>query len=95
MESVGYIQDCFLVREVQCGNQAAFEQLVHAHDQAVLKLALRSTGSESDAQEIHQEAFLKVFSMLAGFRFECSLSSWIYRVGPQRIVLRLARFTSI
>lgn len=80
MESIGCIQDCFLVREVQGGNQAAFEQLVHAHDQAVLKLALRITGSESDAQDIHQEAFLKVYTKLAGFRFECSLSTWIYRI---------------
>jgi RNA polymerase sigma-70 factor (ECF subfamily) len=80
MESIGGIQDCFLVREVQRGNQAAFEQLVHAHDQAVLRLALRITGSESDAQDIHQEAFLKVFTRLAGFRFECSLSTWIYRI---------------
>jgi RNA polymerase sigma-70 factor, ECF subfamily len=72
MESVGYMQDCFLVREVQRGNQAAFEQLVHAHDQAVLRLALRITGSESDAQDIHQEAFLKVYTKLGhrnlGFR---------------------------
>jgi len=80
MESVGYSQECFLVREVQGGNQAAFEQLVHAHDQAVLRLALRITGSESDAQDIHQEAFLKVYTKLAGFRFECSLSTWIYRI---------------
>ena len=80
MESIGCIQDCFLVREVQGGNQAAFEQLVHAHDQAVLRLALRITGSESDAQDIHQEAFLKVYTKLAGFRFECSLSTWIYRI---------------
>jgi RNA polymerase sigma-70 factor (ECF subfamily) len=80
MESVGHNQDCFLVREVQGGNQAAFEQLVHAHDQAVLRLALRITGSESDAQDIHQEAFLKVYTKLAGFRFECSLSTWIYRI---------------
>jgi RNA polymerase sigma-70 factor (ECF subfamily) len=80
MENIGCIQDWFLVREVQSGNQAAFEQLVHAHDHAVLRLALRITGSESDAQDIHQEAFLKVYTKLAGFRFECSLSTWIYRI---------------
>jgi RNA polymerase sigma-70 factor (ECF subfamily) len=80
MESIGCIQDCFLVREVQGGNPAAFEQLVHAHDQAVLKLALRITGSPSDAQDIHQEAFLKIYTKLDGFRFECSLSTWIYRI---------------
>jgi RNA polymerase sigma-70 factor (ECF subfamily) len=80
MESIGCIQDWFLVREVQGGNQSAFEQLVHAHDQAVLRLALRITGSHSDAQYIYQEAFLKVYKKLGGFRFECSFSTWIYRI---------------
>jgi RNA polymerase sigma-70 factor (ECF subfamily) len=80
MESIGCIQDCFLVREVQGGNQAAFEQLVHAHDQTVLRLAFRITGSLSDAQDIYQEAFLKVYKKLGGFRFECSFSTWIYRI---------------
>jgi RNA polymerase sigma-70 factor (ECF subfamily) len=47
MESKGCIQDCLLVREAQGANQAAFEQLVRTHDQAVLGLALRITGSGS------------------------------------------------
>lgn len=59
MESIGLIQDSFLVREAQ-GSHAAFEQLVHSHDQAVLRLAIRITGSQNDAQDIYQEAFLKV-----------------------------------
>ena len=80
MESIGYIQDCPLVREAQGGSQAAFEQLVHTYDQAVLRLALRLTGSASDAQDIHQEAFLKVYKKLDGFRFECSIRTWIYRI---------------
>jgi RNA polymerase sigma-70 factor (ECF subfamily) len=80
MESTGCIRDCFLVREVQSGNQAAFEQLVHAHDHAVLRLAFRITGSETDAQDIYQEAFLKVYKKLDSFRFECSFSTWIYRI---------------
>jgi len=80
MESIGCIQDCSLVRKAQGGSQAAFEQLVHTYDQAVLRLALRLTGSASDAQDIHQEAFLKVYKKLDGFRFECSFSTWIYRI---------------
>jgi RNA polymerase sigma-70 factor (ECF subfamily) len=80
MESVGCIQDCSLVRKAQGGSQAAFEQLVNTYDQAVLRLALRLTGSASDAQDIHQEAFLKVYKKLDGFRFECSFSTWIYRI---------------
>jgi RNA polymerase sigma-70 factor (ECF subfamily) len=80
MESIGFIQDGALVREAQGGNQAAFAQLVKTYDQAVLRLALRLTGSESDAQDIHQEAFLRVYKKLDGFRFECSFATWIYRI---------------
>jgi RNA polymerase sigma-70 factor (ECF subfamily) len=80
MESIGCIQDGALVREAQGGNQAAFAQLVKTYDQAVLRLALRLTGSASDAQDIHQEAFLKVYKKLDGFRFECSFATWLYRI---------------
>jgi RNA polymerase sigma-70 factor (ECF subfamily) len=80
MESIDRIQDCSLVREAQGGSQAAFEQLVHTYDETVLRLALRLTRSESDAQDIHQEAFLKIYKKLDGFRFECSFSTWIYRI---------------
>jgi RNA polymerase sigma-70 factor (ECF subfamily) len=80
METMGYIQDYSLVREAQGGSQAAFEQLVHTYDQGVLRLALRLTGSATDAQDIHQEAFLKVYKKLDGFRFECSFGTWIYRI---------------
>lgn len=91
MESTGNIQDCFLVRAAQRGNHAAFEQLVHAHDRAVLGLALRLTGSESDAQDIHQEAFLKAYNNLGGFRFECSFSTWIYRIASNVCLDHLRR----
>src|ERR1700722_18291454 len=80
MESEDCIQNRFLVHEAQGGSHAAFEQLVHAHDQAVLRLAIRITRSRSDAQDIYQEAFLKAYTKLESFRFECSFSSWIYRI---------------
>src|SRR5580698_11524062 len=80
MESIDSIYDCLLIREAQGGDHAAFAQLVHAHDEAVLKLALRITGSESDAQDIYQEAFLKIYKKLDCFRFQCSISTWIYRI---------------
>jgi RNA polymerase sigma-70 factor (ECF subfamily) len=80
MESITPIRDCSLVREAQRGNQAAFAKLVHTYDHTVLRLALRLTGSQSDAQDIHQETFLKVYKKLGDFRFECSFSTWVYRI---------------
>jgi RNA polymerase sigma-70 factor, ECF subfamily len=78
--SLSRIDDTMLIREAQRGNHAAFEELVRHYDQAVLRLALHLTGSEHDAQDIFQEAFLKAYKNVGSFRFECSFYTWIYRI---------------
>jgi len=80
MDQIGRARDFSLVREAQRGNHVAFEQLVHIHDRDVLRLAFRIIGSKDDIQDICQEAFLKVYKTLDSFRFECSFSTWIYRI---------------
>jgi RNA polymerase sigma-70 factor, ECF subfamily len=74
------VDDTVLIREAQAGNRGAFEELVRQYDQAVLRLALHLTGSESDAQDIYQEAFLKAYRSVGKFRFECSFYTWLYRI---------------
>ena len=91
MESTGCIQDGSLIREAQGGNRAAFAQLMQTYDQAVLQLALRLTGSERDAHEIHREAFLKVYKKLGRFRFECAFATWVYRIVTNVCLVHLRR----
>ena len=79
-QSAGRIDDTVLVREAQLGNRAAFEELVRHYDQAVLRLAMHLTGSEHEAQDIYQEAFLNAYKSMGNFRFECSFYTWIYRI---------------
>ena len=74
------IDDTILIREAQSGNRAAFEELVRYYDQAVLRLALHLTGTEQDAQDVYQDAFLKAYKNIGSFRFECSFYTWIYRI---------------
>jgi RNA polymerase sigma-70 factor (ECF subfamily) len=74
------VNDAELIRAAQQGNHAAFEELVRQYDQPVLRLALHLTGSEQEAQDIYQEAFLKVYRNLGSFRFECSFYTWVYRI---------------
>src|SRR5690242_4946859 len=74
------VDDSVLIREAQSGDRAAFEELVRQYDQAVLRLALHLTGSEADAQDIYQDAFLKAYRSLGKFRFECSFYTWLYRI---------------
>ena len=69
-----------LIREAQGGSRAAFDALVRQYEQQVLRLALHLTGSEHDAEDIYQEAFLKAFRYIGNFRFECSFYTWIYRI---------------
>src|SRR6204780_1583841 len=79
-EAWGRATETELIREAQKGSRTAFEALVRQYDQPVLRLALRLTGSEQDAEDIHQEAFLKAYRYLANFRFESSFYTWIYRI---------------
>jgi len=80
MLSQSRIDDTLLVREAQRGDRAAFEELVRHYDQAVLRLAMHLTGSDHEAQDIYQEAFLKAYKNIGRFRFECSFYTWIYRI---------------
>jgi RNA polymerase sigma-70 factor (ECF subfamily) len=74
------LEDDELIRQAQAGNRGAFDQLVRRYDQSVLRLALHMLGSEQDAQDVHQEAFIKAYRHLHNFRFECSFYTWLYRI---------------
>jgi RNA polymerase sigma-70 factor, ECF subfamily len=89
--SLGRIDDTTLVREAQRGNRAAFEELVRHYDQAVLRLAMHLTGSEHEAQDIYQDAFLKAYKSMGNFRFECSFYTWIYRIVTNLCLDRLRK----
>ncbi|HUA20725.1 MAG TPA: sigma-70 family RNA polymerase sigma factor [Bryobacteraceae bacterium] len=69
-----------LIRAAQQGDERAFEQLVRLYDQNVLRLALNLLRSPEDANDIFQEAFLRVHKNLHTFRFDCSFHTWLYRI---------------
>src|ERR687887_2510801 len=68
------------IRAAQAGDQDAFEQLVRAYDQSVLRLALNLLRSPEDARDVYQEAFLRVYRSIQSFRFDCSFHTWLYRI---------------
>jgi RNA polymerase sigma-70 factor (ECF subfamily) len=69
-----------LIRAAQNGDARAFEELVRMYDQSVLRLALNLLRSPEDANDIYQEAFLRVYKNLHTFRFDCSFHTWLYRI---------------
>ncbi len=74
------MDEAALIRAAQGGDTAAFEQLVRAYDQSVLRLALNLLRSPEDANDIYQETFLRVYKNLNSFRFDCSFHTWLYRI---------------
>jgi RNA polymerase sigma-70 factor (ECF subfamily) len=74
------LDEASLIRAVQRGDQDAFEQLVRAYDQSVLRLAVNLLRSQEDARDVFQEAFLRVFRSIDSFRFDCSFHTWLYRI---------------
>jgi RNA polymerase sigma-70 factor (ECF subfamily) len=74
------VDEFVLVRRAQGGDPEAFEALVRAYDQNVLRLALQVVRSREEARDLYQEAFLKVYRSLRSFRLEARFSTWLYRV---------------
>jgi RNA polymerase sigma-70 factor, ECF subfamily len=69
-----------LIRAAQRGDPDAFEHLVRTYDQQVLRMAFNLLHSQEDARDVYQEVFLRVYRNLSKFRFDCSFSTWLYRI---------------
>ena len=69
-----------LVARVQNGDKRAFDLLVLKYQNKVLKVISRYVGNPADAQDVAQEAFIKAYRSLAGFRGESAFYTWIYRI---------------
>jgi RNA polymerase sigma-70 factor (ECF subfamily) len=72
--------DLDLVRALQDGSEGAYETLLSRFQQPVYNLALRLLNDSSDAADVVQEVFLKVFRNVGSFRGQSSLKTWIYRI---------------
>lgn len=69
-----------LVSKSKKGDIMAFEQLISAYEKRAYNIAIRMMNNEEDAKDAVQEAFIKIFKSIKGFREESSFSTWIYRI---------------
>jgi RNA polymerase sigma-70 factor (ECF subfamily) len=69
-----------LVRRAQQGDQTAFELLVRKYQHKVAKLVARFVRDRSEAEDVTQEAFIKAYRALPGFRGESAFYTWLYRI---------------
>jgi RNA polymerase sigma-70 factor (ECF subfamily) len=74
------IADEELAARAAAGDAGAFEALVERHQARVYRLACRLTGSDADARDVLQDAFLAAYRGLASFRGAARFSTWLYRI---------------
>jgi RNA polymerase sigma-70 factor (ECF subfamily) len=80
-----------LVAAAQGGDDDAFAQLVVATHRDTFTLAVRLTGNEEDARDVTQEAYLRAYRALPGFRGDAQFSTWMYRVTANCAATHLGR----
>jgi RNA polymerase sigma-70 factor (ECF subfamily) len=80
-----------LIRRAQQGDSDAFATLFHAHKTRIYSLCLRMTNNVTQAEDLTQDAFLQVFRKLSTFRGDSALSTWLYRIAVNTVLMRFRK----
>ncbi len=83
--------DSDLVRRAQQGDPDAFAALFNAHKSRIYSLCLRMTNNIAEAEDLTQDAFVQVFRKLASFRGDSALSTWIYRIAVNTVLMHFRK----
>lgn len=73
-----------LVRRAKAGDGRAFGELVRRYRPRIFALCLHLTGSQSDADDVTQEVFLRAFHVLDSFEGRSQFFTWVYRMAVNR-----------
>jgi RNA polymerase sigma-70 factor (ECF subfamily) len=86
-----YASDAELVKKAQQGDADAFATLFYTHRPRVYSLCLRMTNNTAEAEDLTQDAFLQVFRKLSTFRGDSALSTWLYRVAVNTVLMHFRK----
>jgi RNA polymerase sigma-70 factor (ECF subfamily) len=70
-----------LVERVQRGDKHAFDLLVNKYQRKLGRLISRFVRDPAEAEDVTQDAFIKAYRALPGFRGESAFYTWLYRIG--------------
>jgi RNA polymerase sigma-70 factor (ECF subfamily) len=82
--------DRSLVAAFARGRHEAFDVLVERHQRTVYQLCYRFAGNHEDASDLAQDVFVRAFKGLKKFKGESSVSTWLYRIGVNACLNRVA-----
>jgi RNA polymerase sigma-70 factor (ECF subfamily) len=83
-------EDGALVAATLAGHRDAFDVIVERHRRQVYQLCYRYVGNHEDASDLAQDVFIRAYKGLRGFKGESTLQTWLYRIGINVCLNRLA-----
>src|SRR5437588_1003539 len=73
-------EEARVLRGLRAGIDSAYQELIDRYEQPIFNMVYRLLGNQTDACDVVQEVFLKVFRSVHSFRQQSSLRTWIYRI---------------
>ena len=80
-----------LIQRASGGDMAAFNELLGLHEKRMYGICLRMCRNPEDAQDCLQEAMLRVFRAITGFKGQSTFSTWLYRITMNACIDELRR----
>jgi len=90
-QSMVNLDEQALLARIRNGDESGFELLVKEHTGRVIGLAWRLVGNHEEAEDLAQEAFLRLHRSLPNFRGESRISTWLYRTTTRLAIDHLRR----
>lgn len=84
-------EDSILIRDIKRGDEAAFDKIVQRYMKKAYSIALRFMRNSDDAEDMVQEAFLKVYININSYNEKYSFSSWFFRILANSCINALKR----
>ncbi|HEU4983766.1 MAG TPA: sigma-70 family RNA polymerase sigma factor [Acidobacteriaceae bacterium] len=73
-------EETALIAQLKAGSEEAFAWLIATYHQPIYSLIARTIPAGSDAADVTQEVFVKIYRGISGFHGDASLRTWIYRI---------------
>lgn len=81
--------DSELVRQIQSGEAAAFDELMQRYKRPVVNFIFRMLGNAEDADDIAQDVFVRVYQNLDTWRPETKFSTWLFALARNAAIDRI------
>ena len=76
-------RELILIRRAKRGDAAAIEALIRAHEQSLFRYMLKITGNPESAQDISQDAFVRVLGSIERFDEQFRFSTWLFTIAKR------------